>query len=318
MGLQCAVFGLLLKRPIKETQPSKTVETAHIETEPRDITVLSDTDLTLFHEKEKTNAEISNLENKDLIHTTQISMKETRNSNGIVKFLNTNTEYPKSKVSDDKIGRKKENCFISLTSFCQSLCSPDLLRDKRFWPILLSTAVIFLSFLVPMNFTADHAIQVGMSKYQASWLTSSVGIANAAGRVLFGFIADMSFVNRPVMLVTMLFLAGILTGVSFLLTTFTLRLIYTCLYGTLIGGYFMLLNLVLAEVFGTEKIARSFGLLLFVIGISVTVSSPVAGFLYDKTGSYDATFIVAGSELIVGGIFILISSQICNKKTVIN
>ncbi|XP_060589711.1 uncharacterized protein LOC132744935 isoform X2 [Ruditapes philippinarum] len=73
-----------------------------------------------------------------------------------------------------------------------------------------------------------------------------------------------------------------------------------------IGGYIALCPTVLAELFSAELIARSFGLYFLFIGISSTAATPIGGFLYDTTGSYDVTFVVAGAELFTAGILIIV------------
>jgi hypothetical protein len=43
------------------------------------------------------------------------------------------------------------------------------------------------------------------------------------------------------------------------------------------GGYVTLCPVVLADLFGTEMIAQSFGMWLFACGLAGTISSPIGG-----------------------------------------
>ncbi|XP_060587816.1 monocarboxylate transporter 13-like [Ruditapes philippinarum] len=182
----------------------------------------------------------------------------------------------------------------------------DLLKDYKCWLFLMSAFTFQLAFTIPFNLIPDQAIGTGMTKNQAAWLTSSIGISNTVSRILFGVIGDTRCVNRMILLEIILVLAGVSTGLSFLLTTFELKLIYTSLYGFLVGGYVTLCTVVLADLFGADLIAKSFGLLMFFIGVSGFISTPIGGLLFDLTGNYHATFVVAGGEFLIAAFLLLL------------
>lgn len=63
-------------------------------------------------------------------------------------------------------------------SACNSLVNFELLSDARCWLFLLSAFMVQLAFTVPFNLLPDQAVENNMSKYQASWLISGIGIVN--------------------------------------------------------------------------------------------------------------------------------------------
>ncbi|XP_045178828.2 monocarboxylate transporter 12-like [Mercenaria mercenaria] len=201
-----------------------------------------------------------------------------------------------------------------LRTTLDSVLHVDLLKDFRCWLFLMSAFTFQLAFTIPFNLIPDQAIESGMTKHQAAWLTSSIGISNTVSRVCFGCLGDMRCINRMVLLEIILLLAGVSTGLSVLLTSFELKIIYTSLYGFLVGGYVTLCTVVLADLFGAEIIAKSFGLLMFFIGVSGFISTPLGGLLFDMTGKYDATFVVAGVEFIIAAFLLLLLKILSNKK----
>lgn len=190
----------------------------------------------------------------------------------------------------------------------------NLLKDYRCWLFLMSAFTFELAFTIPYNLIPDQAIEIGMTKQEAAWLSSSIGISNTISRVCVGWFGDLKFVNRLVMLEVILFLAGLSTGVSFLLTTFELKLIYTCMYGFFVGGYMTLMLVVLADLFGADMIAKSVGLVMFFAGISGFISTPLGGFLFDKTGNYHVTFIVAGVDFIIAALLLLLLKVLSSRN----
>ncbi|XP_053376591.1 monocarboxylate transporter 13-like isoform X2 [Mercenaria mercenaria] len=217
------------------------------------------------------------------------------------------TEPEESAIKRDTGKREiyKSPDSVLLKQMFQSIFDTSLLADLRFWIFLLSTVVVHLAFSVVITMTADRAMELGMTKYEASWLASSIGIANTASRICFGWLADRRFMSRIVMASLLLLLAGVSTALSYLLKTFSTRIVGTSLYGFCIGGYIAMCPLVLADMFSPELIAKSLGLYLFALGLSTVASTPIGGLLFDKTGNYDVTFVVAGSELIIAGLLML-------------
>lgn len=55
---------------------------------------------------------------------------------------------------------------------------------------------------------------------------------------------------------------------------------------------------------GLEKLTNAFGLLLLFQGVAAAIGAPLAGVFMDATGSYDASFYLSGS-------LILLSAVIC-------
>lgn len=63
------------------------------------------------------------------------------------------------------------------------------------------------------------------------------------------------------------------------------------------AGYISLTSIILVDLLGLEKLTNAFGLLILFRGFAALVGSPVVGFLYDSTKSYDAGFYVAGESI---------------------
>ena len=62
---------------------------------------------------------------------------------------------------------------------CDAIFNFELLRDVRCLLFLLSAFMVQLAFTIPFNLLPDMAVESGMSKYQASWLISTIGNISA-------------------------------------------------------------------------------------------------------------------------------------------
>ncbi|CAF5070893.1 unnamed protein product, partial [Rotaria sp. Silwood1] len=86
-----------------------------------------------------------------------------------------------------------------------------LLKDAAFALFAISNFLTSLGFNVPYNFANDLAADAKVIEHQRHWIIMSIGIANCFGRVIIGYLADRSWVNRLTLYNTTLIIAGIAT-----------------------------------------------------------------------------------------------------------
>ena len=118
-----------------------------------------------------------------------------------------------------------------------------------------------------------------------------------AGRLLMGWLADR-FSKKYVMLLTYLFVAG---GIPllFLGNSRTLLWLSAAIFGIGLGGDYMIIPLMTAEIFGIEILGRLLGVILTAGGIADAAAPWAVGRLRDVTGSYNsACFALVGVALL--------------------
>lgn len=71
-----------------------------------------------------------------------------------------------------------------------------LLKDPIFVIFALSNFFTSVGFNVPYVYLVLQAEVVGIGKEDASYLISTIGIANAVGRIILGYMSDKPWVNR--------------------------------------------------------------------------------------------------------------------------
>lgn len=83
-----------------------------------------------------------------------------------------------------------------------------LLGDPIFLVFVLSNLCTCLGFYVPYFCLADKAKMHDMTTEQASYLLSTIGIANTLGRIVLGYISDKPWINRLLVYSGCLFACG--------------------------------------------------------------------------------------------------------------
>jgi MFS family permease len=166
-----------------------------------------------------------------------------------------------------------------------------ILRMPQFWTMSVSTAVAMGAFTTIVISLVPMARGHGFSMLQATGLLSVMGAAAIAGALLLAPIADR--VDR-VSLLSGLFLLGVLVN-AVLLTgyRYAILLAAAIVIGVATGTATPTFYAVLADRFRTSTFGTVRGISFFLIGVFGLAELHFGGALFDKTGDYKATFIIA-------------------------
>jgi MFS family permease len=137
----------------------------------------------------------------------------------------------------------------------------------------------------------------------AAGVLSMVLASSIAGRLLIGWLADR-FSKKYVMLLTYLLVAA---GIPMLFFGTTPVVLYgsAAIFGIGLGGDYMIIPLVTAEIFGLEILGRLLGVLLAAGAIADAVAPWLIGRLRDTTGSYSVSCFVLVVMALLGGLAVL-------------
>ena len=137
----------------------------------------------------------------------------------------------------------------------------------------------------------------------AAGVLSLVLGCSIAGRLLMGWLADR-FSKKYVMLLTYLLVAA---GIPllFLGSNRLLLFVSSAIFGVGLGGDYMMVPLMTAEIFGIEILGRLLGVIIISGGIAEAAAPWAVGLLRDVTGTYTgACFALIGVALL-GGLAVL-------------
>ncbi|XP_046338622.2 monocarboxylate transporter 14-like isoform X1 [Haliotis rufescens] len=176
-----------------------------------------------------------------------------------------------------------------------------VLNHRPFLIFLTATAFTHLGVMVPYVHLPDLARLTGVAKGDASFLVSIMGLVGILGRLVFGYVADFSCLNRIFFYAVMLLICGAATFLCTMVKTYALFAVYAAVQGAFIGTWTAFTSIVVTDIVGVDHTGNALGLTIFLSGISVIVASPIAGSLFDLTGRYVASFYLAASIYLLGG-----------------
>jgi len=149
-----------------------------------------------------------------------------------------------------------------------------------------------LYFSLDMKFTQDAAASI----------TSTVLFFSIFGRLLMGWLADR-IAKKAVMILIYLLVAG---SIPLLLMGSSTSALYgfAVLFGLGLGGEYMIIPLMAAELFGVRVLGRLMGVILTADGVAEATSPMLIGYLRDHAASYRSGFLLLIGIAIAGTVAI--------------
>ncbi|CAG2171878.1 unnamed protein product [Oppiella nova] len=298
------------KSPVLEELLSPVLHKTHIHSSQRSIFLPPMAKKDVFYSgstlnlKSESNGNLSFVSNNNNIHSIdrKYSYKLSVTSDSIC--------YEKRDVNKDlKTDTNKETFGSILVQIF------DLSVLKKPVMILLVVANVFgmTGYYIPFVYITQHVRNgikdgdemVGPGK--AALILSAIGISNVFGRLFFGWFSDKvsgKTIGHNIRITALtinnfcLLMSGIATVMIPLWSQYWLLLIDCIVF----ASYMSLTSIILADLLGIEILSTTFGLISCFRGISSILGPPLAGALYDMTGSFAFVFISAGLLLIISSI----------------
>ncbi|XP_070393548.1 monocarboxylate transporter 14 isoform X3 [Dermacentor albipictus] len=189
----------------------------------------------------------------------------------------------------------------SMSDTLADMLDMELLKNPAFVLVCVSNIVGMMGFCIPFMYIADSAVLKGIDKDKAAFLLSLIGITNMIGRLIFGWLSDLPQINCLLLNNLSLCLSGIAVFILPFCYSYSATVATCMIFGLIVAAYILLTSIILVELFGLDNLTNSFGLLSLCRGAACMVGPPLAGTLFDMTGSYDVPFFVSGTMLIVSG-----------------
>jgi MFS family permease len=164
------------------------------------------------------------------------------------------------------------------------------LRELNLWLIAFITGVGFMLSGAIVTHLVPLATDRGLDPMQASGLLSVMAAAALAGKPLFGFLADR-WGERSAYALSITLEALALVGLT-LAPSGALLFGVMALFGLGIGGNMPLSAALLARAFGPAAFGPMMGLMMPLLTPLVSSGTPLAGWIFDETGSYSYAFVI--------------------------
>lgn len=140
-------------------------------------------------------------------------------------------------------------------------------------------------------------------------ILSLVLAGSIVGRLLMGWLADR-WPRKHVMLLIYLIVAAAIP-LLFFADSWIMLHVFALLFGIGLGGDYMIIPLMAADLFGVQRLGRVMGFVLTADGVAEAVSPMVVAGMRDRMGSYRPGFLLLMTLAAIGAIAV---SLLPNKK----
>ncbi|CAK1591704.1 unnamed protein product [Parnassius mnemosyne] len=207
-------------------------------------------------------------------------------------------EEVQKEENTEVVVEKKNGCVDKISRYLDV----SLLKSWRFGLLCASVALMSCGSPYALYYLPAYTVAAGHSKSAAGHLVAISAVLDLCGRLGLGWLCDLHLFCRRKAYILSILVAGaaVLTLPS--LTSWWALAIASGAYGLCLGCWFLLVPVLLADAFGTARIASSYGLVRMFQSLAAVSVPPTAGMVRDITGGYSWCFYGMGSCMVLGSI----------------
>ena len=159
----------------------------------------------------------------------------------------------------------------------RSMFDKSLAKSYSYLIWCASTFILYLWVGIPYVYLVDRVQIHGIANTDAVFLLSIIGMGRTIGQIVFGALADVSWINPTALYALCIGISGLATALVPLLTTYAGLAAYCAVFGSFVSVTYALQLMCVVEIVGLDKTTNAFGLFQLVQGIATLLGTPVAG-----------------------------------------
>jgi MFS family permease len=181
------------------------------------------------------------------------------------------------------------------------------IHTPQYWMIFVAWVFYGVFYQTAVVHLVPYATDMGITAVKAAGILSIVGILGTFGRIALGFVGD-KLGNRPTSYFSYGMMALAFFSLAFIPNSgmlYTFAVIFGCLFG--IG---VLMVPMITEYFGFQQLGIISGTIVFANSFGGAIGPPLAGGIFDITGSYKIAFLVCGIIALAAGLTVYLIKPI--------
>jgi len=173
----------------------------------------------------------------------------------------------------------------------------EMLKNKAFWSIALMFGAMGCVYSATMLHLFGHIKDIGLTSSDAAYVLSVTALFAALGKPIVGWMADAWGARVTIWMA--LACQGVALVIFAEAATFLVAALAGCVYGFGYSGMSPLRTFALSVTIGNRSFGSATGVIRIVELPLVISASPLAGFIYDQTGSYRIAFLILAGLMAV-------------------
>lgn len=200
----------------------------------------------------------------------------------------------------------KDGNYATITAKPEEKASlKPVLKTMQFWILVFCNVGAMMTVMMTFNLQIAYAINNGISALEAAAALGVIGITGSLGKLFFGWLSDRTIDAKYLALSGYIIMAaGIF--VLYKAESSTMLYVFALIYGFGYGSLAPLVPGLISNLFGSQLLGVTFGLVIFfTFGLGGTAGPVLGGYIYDRTGSYDLVWQICMATLLLVSVVIL-------------
>jgi OFA family oxalate/formate antiporter-like MFS transporter len=170
----------------------------------------------------------------------------------------------------------------------------DLFKDRNFWGLLCGIFPCLCIGLMIIGNIKPFGLSLNLSLVITGTAVSILALFNAIGRIGWGIIGGF-LEGKKVILLSLISTSLVCLAAVFAVKDDLTFFLFIVFAGFNYGACLVLYAAEIANHYGTEKMGTIYSTLFLSNGVAGFVAPPLAGKIFDNTGSYAPAFLIFGS-----------------------
>jgi MFS family permease len=181
----------------------------------------------------------------------------------------------------------------------------EVIRLPSFWLLILTFGIASVGIAGLNLHIFSYVTDIGYSPLIAASFMSTIALTQLGSTLVWGILADRFDIRKVSCVQFAIQGVGLVVAIS----SADILLVYVgfFLYGTGLAGSFVLREVIWANFFGRTSLGTVRGLSLFFSHLFAATGAPFFGFLHDRMGSYNLSFIIFSCALFTCSLLILLA-----------
>lgn len=190
-----------------------------------------------------------------------------------------------------------------------------LLKNPQFIMMCFSVSLMSTGSPYMLYYLPAYVHAAGYTKSEAGYLVAISAALDLCGRLGLGWLSDLQLFDRRKGYIGSVVGAGVAVLAIPMAHSFYVLACSVGMYGLCLGCWFLLVPVLLADQYGTDKISSTYGLVRMFQSVGAISIPPLAGYLRDVTGSYSVCFLCMGTCMVMGGLPMLLVFNEVSKSS---
>ena len=181
--------------------------------------------------------------------------------------LRSSVSSRKSISSIPAVKKTKKTVGRTCTTITDFLQFPLMKENPRFLMMCVLSFGYAIGYTSATFYLVPRAVAVGISKLEASFLMSVMGICSLVARLTHGMLVDKGWICAAYLDAIAYGICGVASILSVFAKDYVTSMIFSVVYGTTSGVFNSLYPVVTKDFVGTERLSDAIGVMHFILGI---------------------------------------------------